>query len=346
MSVDVRIGVVGVGGIAQSYLQVLQALPGARLAAIADPRSQATAAVVEEHGVPGFETHDEMSEAVELDAVLVCSPPATHEQITEHFLARRVSVLCEKPLTIDPGSARKLVELADEQGALLSMGAKFRYVDDSKRARSVVASGILGDMVLIENVFATRVTMAGRWNATPSISGGGVLIDNGTHSVDIVRYFAGPITEVFATEHRRAQDLGVEDSAQMLVRTADGVSGAVDLSWSFDKEEPWYVRILGTHGLIELGWQQSRYRQVTSPDWVVFGRGYSKLDAMGAQVRNFVAAVRGEEPLLITSSDAIASVEVVDAAYRSIRERRWVAVGDDGRATADPTSTGRVEHVP
>jgi predicted dehydrogenase len=187
--------------------------------------------------------------------------------------------------------------------------------------------------------------MAGRWNATPSVSGGGVLIDNGTHSVDIVRYFAGPITEVFATEHRRAQDLAVEDSAQMLLRTADGVSGAVDLSWSFDKEEPWYVRILGTHGIVELGWQQSRYRQVTSPDWVVFGRGYSKLDAMGAQVRNFVAAVRGEEPLLITSSDAIASVEVVDAAYRSMSERRWVAVGGETGAAAGPTSTGRVEHV-
>jgi predicted dehydrogenase len=240
---------------------------------------------------------------------------------------RRIAVLCEKPLATSTSSASALVELAQRNGVVLTMAAKFRFVDDVIRAKSIVDSGILGDIILFENAFASRVSMAGRWNADPDVSGGGVLIDNGTHSVDIVRYFLGPIAEVMAVEAKRVQNLPVEDTAQLFLRTASGVAATVDLSWSINKELDSFINVYGSQGTIRVG----------SPEWVVFGHGYQKLDCMRRAVENFCGAVRGTRQLLITPEEAIASVDVIDAAYQSLGRGGWVSVkGYDDHAEKPP----------
>src|SRR4029079_17961867 len=94
--------------------------------------------------------------------------------------------------------------------------------DDIVRAQQLVAAGALGELIQLENRFASRVDMRPRWNSDPAVSGGGVLIDNGTHSVDIARSFLGPIHEVLVVEGPKVQELEVEDRAQGLLRAAAG----------------------------------------------------------------------------------------------------------------------------
>ncbi|MBW7938642.1 MAG: Gfo/Idh/MocA family oxidoreductase, partial [Candidatus Omnitrophica bacterium] len=211
-------------------------------------------------------------------------------------------------------------------GVILTMASKFRYVDDVIRAKSIVTSGILGEIILFENAFTSRIDMSNRWNSDPAISGGGVLIDNGTHSVDIMRYFLGPIAEVQAVEGKRVQGLGVEDTVRIFIRTVDGVMGSIDLSWSLNKELEGYIDIYGSRGTIRVGWRESKYHQSTSQDWVIFGKGYDKIQAFKRQIENFIKAIRGEETLLITAEEAIGSVEVVETAYRSLGTNNWISV--------------------
>jgi predicted dehydrogenase len=167
--------------------------------------------------------------------------------------------------------------------------------------------------------------MAGRWNADPEISGGGVLIDNGTHSVDLIRYLLGPIDEVRAFAAKRIQPLMVEDTVHVAVRTRNLATGFIDLSWSLRKEIPAIVSLYGAHGTIEVGWKSSRVRRGAGK-WHVFGTGYDKVAAFRAQHENFAAAIRGEEELAIGPIDALASVHVIESAYAALRADRWVTV--------------------
>jgi len=327
MTHTLAFGMVGSGRIAQSYAQAFEDCEAAKLVAVADIRPEAARAMAEGFGCQSYASHEAMFEGTQLDAVVICTPPATHVDLCTYFLQREIHVLCEKPLSIDLDSARRIASTAEEVGVCLTMASKFRYVEDVRRAKSIVMSGILGDIILFENAFTSRVDMTSRWNSDPQISGGGVLIDNGTHSVDLMRYFLGPLAEVNVVEGKRSQGLAVEETVRIFVRSISGIMGSIDLSWSINKELDSYINIYGSHGTISVGWMESKYRQSSSRDWVIFGKGYNKLQAFASQIDNFSKAIRGEAMLLITAEDALASVEVIETAYAALRQNHWTAVG-------------------
>lgn len=319
-------GLVGAGGIARAYVQAFAACETARLVAVADIRGEAARALAGEAGCESFDSCEAMAERARLDAVVVCTPPVTHPDICLFFAERGTHVLCVKPLSISSSSARAMLAAADAAGVRLTMASKFRYVDDVTRAHRIVSSGILGEIVLFENAFTSRVPMESRWNSDPAVSGGGVLIDNGTHSLDLTRYFLGPLADVQVVAGVRSQGLAVEETVRIFVRSAAGAMGSIDLSWSIDKELDNYLSIYGTRGTIRVGWRESKYRQAGAAEWVVFGKGYDKVQAFRAQLDNFSRAVAGREALLVTPEDALASVEAVEAAYAALRRSRWTPV--------------------
>jgi len=340
MKRKVRFALVGAGSIAQSYALAFESSSDAKLVAVADSRPEPARALAERFGCPAYPDHIAMANnGSRFDAVIICTPPNTHEELSTYFLDRKYHVLCEKPFAINSRSARRMLESARRSGTLLTMASKFRYVDDVIRAKSIVASGILGEIILFENAFTARVDMSARWHSDPKISGGGVLIDNGAHSVDIMRYFLGPLAEVQVIEGKRVQGLPVEDTVRVFTRSLSGVMGSIDLSWSIHKELDSYISIYGSQGAILVGWKESKYRQTSSRDWVVFGKGYDKVQAFRSQLANFARAIRGEEKLLITGEDGLASVEVIEAAYASLRQAHWTSIPHSlaAAATRRPT---------
>ena len=314
----------GLGGIAQAYLQALQRVPALRLVAVVEPRP--TAQAMAPAGVPVFADVDALlATQLPLAAALVLTPPATHEALTTNLLRHGLHVLCEKPLAPDVAAAERMLAAAAGADRRLMMGSKFRYTPDVARARELLDQGLCGDVVMYENVFCSHVDMTQRWNAQPAISGGGVLIDNGCHSVDLARFLLGPIAKVQAQFGPRVQPLAVEDTARILFTSARGALGSIDLSWSVHKETDAYVRIHGTAGVIEIGWRASRCKQVGGT-WQQFGNGYDKVAAFAAQLQDFADGIGSGKRPVIGDADALASVVVVDCAYRAAREQRWIEV--------------------
>ncbi len=322
----VRFAMIGAGAIAQAYALALEGMVDAAVVAVADPQPAAAEALAGNLHARVFRSHLDLTANVEIDAALICTPPSTHAEVYRDLVARGAAVLCEKPLSTDAASARQMIDTSRRAKALLTMASKFRFVDDVVRAKALVASGVIGDIVLIENVFMSHVDMSKRWNSNSAISGGGVLIDNGTHSADLVRYFVGPLTEIHVLEGKRLQNLAVEETVHMFVRSASGILGTVDLSWSINKEQDSYLRIYGSTGAISVGWKESRVMLAGSGEWQVFGRGYDKNAAIRNQLNNFVQAIRGKETPRVTLDDALASVDVIEAGYASLRAGRWLPI--------------------
>ncbi len=326
-----RFGLVGAGAIAQTYAQVFEKWQQAELVAVADIRGEAAKVLAERWKCQSHSSHEDMVQKNKLDAAIVCTPPSTHPEICQYFFEKGIHVLCEKPLSIEVRTAKAMVEAAKKAGVKFTMASKFRYVDDVIRAKSIVTSGILGEIVLFENAFTSRVNMAGRWNSVPEVGGGGVLIDNGTHSLDLMRYFLGPLAEIQVVEGKRIQGLPVEDTVRIFVRSEMGVMGSIDLSWSINKELDSYINIYGSRGTVFVGWKESKYRQSSSPEWVVFGKGYDKNQAFRSQINNFAKAIQGEEALLITPEEALESVEAIEAAYGALKESKWTSINGRGK---------------
>ena len=245
----------GAGAIAKAYVDVFATVANARVVAVADVNESRAQELGNALDCPSYPSHDELLEHVACDAAVICTPPATHVQVALDLVEQGIPVLCEKPLAVDLASANKLVNAATIDGVQLTMAAKFRYVEDAIRAKSIVDSGQLGEIVLFENIFASHVPMADRWNADPAVSGGGVLMDNGTHSVDIARYLLGSVSDVMAVKGKRVQDVPVEDTAQMMIRSDDGVYGTIDLSWSVDMNADRYISIYGSEGTLNVSWR-------------------------------------------------------------------------------------------
>ena len=232
-------------------------------------------------------------------------------------------------------AAEELTAMSDRYGVLLSVASKFRYVDAVIKAKSIIASGVIGDILLLENTFAAPVDMSRRWNSDPAMSGGGVVIDNGTHSADLVRFLLGPVSSVNMIVGPGCQDIPVEDNALLLLETEGGAMARIDLSWCFDKESPYYLGIYGTGGCIQVGWKGSKFKQRNKSDWMTFGEGYSKFEAFRNQLIDFCGAISGPKTALVTSEDALATVWVIESAYRSVEAGCWVNVDANRPALAN-----------
>lgn len=323
----VRFAIIGTGGIASAYEAAFRTLSGGVIAAVCDVRPAVAEAFARRADCAAFASVESLLLRAQFDAAIVCTPPVTHEPIATALLEDGKHVLCEKPLATSVPSAWRMLEAARRNNALLTMASKFRYVADVRNARALVRAGGIGELVLVENAFTSHVDMRDRWNSNAAISGGGVLIDNGTHAVDILRYCLGNLRDVQVVECRRMQGLPVEDTVRVFVHNDDGVIGTSDLSWSIDKGLETYLRLYGSEGTVLVGWRESKYRRRGETAWHVFGNGYDKVQAFRDQIANFVGAINGAEDLAITPRDALASVEVIRAAYAALEREQWERVG-------------------
>ena len=323
----INIALIGCGRISQEHLGAFEKMESANIKAVADNAEEKAKCIAERYKCKAYKDYRSMIRRESLDAVVICTPPHAHAKISVSAMSQGLHVLCEKPFALNRSEALTMCQVAKKTKRTLMMASKFRFTDDVVKAKAIVESGLLGKPVLFENVFCSMVDMIKRWNSKRRLSGGGVLIDNGTHSVDIARFLLGPIDLIQAQLGCRIQNISVEDTARIYFQNKSKTMGTIDLSWSLNKDVPDYISIYGTEGTLLIGWKVSRYKLHGKNKWEIFGNGYDKQKAFLNQSKHFIDCIRGKTKPIITPLDGLESVKVIEKVYESSRMNKWLKVG-------------------
>lgn len=327
MTEALRFAIVGCGAIADAHAAAIGAVEGVTLIAATDPLEASRIRAGEAWSCPAFADPRQMLREIEIDAACVCAPPARHRELVETLIDAGVHVLCEKPLAVTTTAAAALAERALAAGRVLMTSSKFRFVEDLDEVRRRIAVGEIGQPILCEVTFCARIPAGGDWKVRPVVSGGGVVMDNGSHVYDVVAAsLAEPIVEVAAVFGPRTLSDEVEDTAEILFRTVGGVLGRVALSWSYFTRDLDYLMIQGTEGGMRVAWDGGRVRRHGQVEWTPFGAvavrsapgGYNKTRAFRRQIEAFIARIRGSH-LEGAAAEGIRAIAFIEAVYRAER---------------------------
>ncbi len=225
MSSKVRWGVAGAGGIARrrTIPEGIAAAENAELRAVC-----ANAEVAREFGAKACTSLDELL-ASGIDAVYIASPVYRHiDQALACFAAGK-HVLCEKPFGRDGVEAVQIVRAAEAAGKLLGAAFMMRFQSQHREALRLIREGRIGRPVFARaQLSCWYPKIEGAWRQDPALGGGGSLIDLGSHLIDLLEMFFGPVERVSCFTHSGVQDYAVEDSAAALLAFENGATATID----------------------------------------------------------------------------------------------------------------------
>ena len=339
----VRLLLIGAGVIGRTHIDRIGRDPHLALAGIAEP-SAAGKALAEQLGVPWAASHRELLERTQAQGAIVATPNASHVGMAIDCLERGVAALVEKPVADTVAEALALVQAQQRTGVPVLVGHHRRHNPINTRARSILQEGRLG-RVVTANVMCTVLKpdayFDAAWRRQP---GGGPVLINLIHEIDMLRFLCGEITEVQALSSNAVRGFAVEDTAAAVLRFASGALGTVVLSdaaaspWCWDfcaAEQDQYPRqdvqshfIAGTHGSLSLPdlalWnyrgERSWHAEMTLEKTFVH-----KADAYSRQLQHFAAVIEGREAPLCSAVDGLRTLQATLAVAEAARSGQAVS---------------------
>lgn len=301
MSDRLRIGVIGCGSIARvSHVPHLSAIKGVEIAVLCD-NDAAKAEAIREELAPRAKVVTELDAclAETLDAVTICTPNHLHFPQTMAALEAGFHVLCEKPIAGTVADADKMVAAAKRQGVLLHVNQSLRYSPTYVTLARLLHDGAIGDPMHARFLRAGGNRPDQGWAPGSSwfvsrAHQGGLLLDIGVHSADVLTWLMGDVTAVTGFVRTLSDDIDVPDNIAALYRFANGATAVMELSWTFPLGGT-LLEIYGTAGRLRHGVGD---QPITLEQWADGETTTSHPEPHSPMnsFENFVAAVRGEMP--------------------------------------------------
>ena len=318
-----RIAIIGCGLIGQKRLATL---PINSVRAVCDLNPARAQAMVRHPGCRAVSTVEEAL-GDDVDAVIVCTTNSTLAAVSEQTLKAGKHVLVEKPAAISVKQIEMLEQLAKAQGLVVRVGYNHRYHPSFQKAKKIVDSGILGQMMFIRGRYGHggRKGYDREWRADPTLSGGGELIDQGVHLIDLAGWFLGDFTTVAGHADTLFWDMPVDDNAFLDLRNSEGKTAWLQVSctewknlFSFEiygRDGKLHIQGLGGSYGVE---QLAHYRMLPAmgpPETVIYE--FPGLDSSWKlETEEFITDIQERRTAVPGLIEARKALEVVEKIYR------------------------------
>ncbi len=343
------VAVVGAGNIAAAHVDAVSRLPNARLVGVASRTHERARTFARTHGTEAYPDLDALLADETVDVVAVCTPSGAHLEPAVAAARAGKHVVVEKPLEVTSERARAIVDAADEAGVRLATIFMSRFADANVALKQAVEAGTLGRLVQGDAYVKWYRSQAyydsADWRGTWRLDGGGALMNQAIHQVDLLLWLMGPVEEVFAyattATHER---LEVEDTLVAVLRYRSGALGQIAAATSLWPGRPKELDLHGELGAVTVRDDALVRWDVQDEDEERAARmlrRYGSAQTGGAadpmaisfenhrrQYADVLAAIDEDRPPSIDGREGLRSVELVEAIYRSVREGRPVRLGD------------------
>ena len=335
-----RVGVVGAGLIGSRRAAIAAETPGSQVVAVADIDLARARDVAQRHGARAVREWERLVDDPDIDAVVIATPNKFARPVAVASAEHGKHVLCEKPLGRNVSEALAICSAARTGGVVLKTGFNHRHHPAIARAHRCVRAGAIGVPMFARCVYGHggRPGYDKEWRSDADLAGGGELLDQGVHAVDLARWFLGDFVEVTGFTTRWFWPIGpLEDNGFALMRTAGGQVASLHTSWTqwrnrFSFEvfgRDGYVRVEGLGGSYgterltvgrrrpESGPPEEHTQEFPGPD-----------ESWRVEWQEFLAAIREQREPIGSGTDGVEALRLIEAVYRASMAGTIVKLAD------------------
>ncbi len=355
-----KVGIIGLGQVAEVHLKAYQDVKQIEVVACAEPRAERLAHMASQWGITAYADYTDMLQREKLDIACVLTPAATHRSIVEEVAEYGVHVLCEKPMALSLADAKAMIDKCAQEGIKFYYGSSYRHLCAIKKAKDIIDSGALGDLFLLTETFVGGRGLE-NWQGLSEHhypqggpGGGGMgLVDHGIHLADVFRWLSGSeATSVFGRGNITGQAPGAEYLTMQFESGAVGQLLYCDATFSSDlpyegmfswgltyepngtlsprprwEDEPGSIRVHGARGALRIFHYANKL--------FFFGPGRKEqvhvVDRphpgnFGLQMESFVNSILRDEEPQVTGLDGLRALQVILAAYESQKSQSAVRI--------------------
>lgn len=335
----IGVAVIGTGMVANVHVSALKEITTANLCGVWGRTEASAQAFASSHGIVCYRSYAEVLADPSVDVVINCLPPGNHAEYSIAAAAAKKHVVVEKPIEISVKRANALIEACRSNGVTLSVIFQNRYTPAACKIKQALEAGVLGKLLLgdayIKWYRSPEYYKANAWRGTLAIEGGGALINQAIHSIDLLQWLMGGVKRVTGMVRTTTHSIEAEDLGIAMVEFANGALGVIEGSTAILPSYKERIELHGQKGSIILEGGNIREWKVegmneadfVQPEKISYGVTNSPAISHvnhKAQLEEIIGAIeQGREPL-VNGEAGLKALEIILAVYRSSKTRESI----------------------
>ncbi|HOJ10782.1 MAG TPA: Gfo/Idh/MocA family oxidoreductase [Clostridiales bacterium] len=250
-----KFGIIGCGLISNWHADAILKINGAELSGATDVSEKSRQAFASKYNIKAFDSIEELL-ASDVDVVSVCTPSGLHAPLAIKVANAGKHIIVEKPMAITLEQADQMIEACEKNNVKAAIISQMRFTPAVRKLKEAIDTGVLGRIVsgdmYMKFYRSQEYYDKGGWRGTWKMDGGGALMNQGIHGVDLLRYVMGPVKSIHALTRTLARKIEVEDTAAAVMEYANGALGVIQATTSIYPGLPRRMEISGDKGTVIL----------------------------------------------------------------------------------------------